>query len=114
MMPSRLVDLPSDIALLGAATDLTYDPDAYFIMSPASQHIALKRLFVTRFRPEGVRSAASRMREAAQWRHPKRAPVSIRFDAGLDGWIVIDGNSTVVNACASGWPDIVCETRAGG
>ena len=60
---------------------------------------------------KGVRSAASFMRLAALGRHSKRVPVSIEFAAGVDGWIVIDGNSTVVNAFASNWPDVVCETR---
>ncbi len=50
------------------------------------------------------------MREAALGSRSKRAPVEI--EATTDGQlIVVDGNSTLINALYSNWPDRPCRLK---
>lgn len=69
--------------------------------------MSLKSLIITRARPEGIANAALLMRAAYQGRYPRRAPVTVRPHAGGD-YVVEDGNSTVLNAIASAWPNVLC------
>ena len=106
--PTSLRDLSFDARDLGAASDLPYDPDKYFDLRLNCIAVSLEQLAITRARPKGVSSAAGIMRQCLAGKHPKRKPITIEPNEGAPGWIVVDGNSTVLNAWASGWRDIPC------
>jgi len=69
--------------------------------------LPLAALITTRARPKGIANAASIMRAAYLGQHPRRAPISVR-SFGNGDYLVEDGNSTVLNAMASAWPQILC------
>lgn len=95
-----------DLEALGAAVDLPFQLDRYFDQPAGSAPVALARLILTRARPKGVANAARLMHAAYQGEHPRRKPVTIR--AFNNDFVVEDGNSTVLNAIASNWPEILC------
>jgi len=101
---ARVIEL--DLGSLGAATDHPYDITRYFLETAGAVLLPLTRLVLKRARPDGVSSAARLMRAAYEGRHPRRAPIAARPYSG-DDFLVEDGNSTVLNAIASGWPDIL-------
>jgi hypothetical protein len=96
-----------DLAALGASADLPYDIDRYFLPQADALLVELDRLIVTRARPSGIANAATLMDAAYHGRHPRREAISIS-PYGADAFLVEDGNSTVLNAIASGWPHILC------
>lgn len=97
-------------ALLPDFIPLAEDPALYFEIGSASVHLPLADLLTTRLRPEGVRSAATRMAEAAGGGRPRRAPVTVRRTGRA--WTVVDGNSTVAVARLSRWIRIPCDIEA--
>jgi hypothetical protein len=92
---------------MGASSDLPYELDRYFLRS-GCQPVPLTRLITTRARPEGVARAAELMRSAHEGRYPARSPILVRPYEQSGDFLVEDGNSTVLNAIASRWPDILC------
>jgi|ERR1700691_805516 hypothetical protein len=103
-------DLELDLHGMGASSDLPYEVDRYFVKS-RGWPVSLMRLITTRARPAGVARAAQLMRAAYEGQHPPRAPIQVRrYDSDGD-FLVEDGNSTVLNAIASGWPDILCDSH---
>lgn len=92
---------------MGASRELPYDVDRYFIPAAGAELLPLENLVMTRARPEGVANAAILMRDAYAGQHPRRAPIAVRALPEGD-FLVKDGNSTVLNAIASGWPRIPC------
>ena len=102
-----------DLDALGASRELPYDIDRYFIPTAGAELVPVASLVTIRARLKGVANAGKLMRAAYDGRHPRRAPVTVRpFGAG--DFLVEDGNSTVLNAIASAWPQILCLRRAGG
>lgn len=99
--------LEIDLEALGASRQLPYDTDRYFIPTAGAELLPLARLITSRARPKGVANAAILMRAAYEGRHPRRAPITVRLFGDGD-FLVQDGNSTVLNAIASGWPRILC------
>lgn len=99
-----------DLGALGASTELPYEPTKYFSEAVDVVALPLDLLILSRARPDGVANAARLMRAAYEGRHPRRSPIVVRSRS--DGFLVEDGNSTVLNAVASAWPDILCVTQA--
>jgi hypothetical protein len=100
-----------DLCVLGASVDLPYDIEKYFQTGSGTFRLPLESLITTRARPRGIANAARLMREAYEGSHSRRAPVTVRPHTSGD-FVVEDGNSTVLNAIASAWPDILCAVRA--
>lgn len=96
-----------DLCGLGANGSLPYDLNRYFSPVPGAFRVPVGKLVTIRCRPEGVANAANRMLAAYEGRHPLRPPVAVR-SIGDGDFLVEDGNSTVLNAIASGWPDVLC------
>lgn len=86
------------------------NPNLYFDLSQAHTLIPLPQLINTRAREKGIANANKLMQEAAKGTQAKRKPISVRsWDEKL--WLVMDGNSTLVNARFSGWQAIPCATE---
>jgi hypothetical protein len=95
-----------DLCALGASATLPYDPKRYFLPAEESFPIPIDRLVTSRCRPDGVANAAKFMLASFRNQYPPREPITVSpLD---DRYLVEDGNSTVLNAVASGWPDIPC------
>jgi hypothetical protein len=92
---------------LGASGELPYEIDKYFVPTAGAELLPVASLVTTRARPKGVANAALLMQAAYKGRHPRRAPIAVR-PFGDGDFLVQDGNSTVLNAIASGWPRILC------
>lgn len=89
------------------ARDLPFDHSRYFELPTNAVLISMNILVTKHARVSGVNNAANFMRQAYEGEISKRAPVSVvPFRDGL--FLVDDGNSTVLNAWSSGWPNIPC------
>lgn len=84
------------------ANALPEDPWKYFIRTPKSQLIPLSSLNTIRARESGIAHAREHMEKAYRGLGQRRKPVSLQ-DNGDGTYTVLDGNSTVANARASGW-----------
>lgn len=101
----ELGTLPSE--LKDSLETLPFDHAAYFDLSMPHQIIPIGDLIASRARPKGVANANTFMRQAAAGEIPRRAPISTeRIDGGAV--LVLDGNSTFINALHSCWSDIPC------
>ena len=99
-------ELPEEI--LKQLPLLPYNPASYFDIDLDGTNIALDLLISSRARPQGILNAGFLMKKAADGLQPKRKPISV--SAREDGaYVVNDGNSTLMNARISGWPDIPCK-----
>ena len=105
-----VLSIEIDLCSLGASTNLPYNIDKYFRAGPRTRLLPLRLLINTHVRPEGVANAARLMRAAYEGRHTLRAPVTVSPYVG-DDFLVADGNSTVLNALSSAWPDILCKIQ---
>lgn len=91
----------------GAARNLPYAPNRYFEIDDLTVPLEVRKLILSRARPDGIANAARLMLAAYEGRHPKRSPISVQ--PLPDGrFLVRDGNSTVANAVVSGWRDVPC------
>lgn len=86
---------------------LPFDHAAYFDLSMPHQVIPLDELVASRARHKGVANANMFMRQAAAGEIPRRPPISTERIGGRMV-LVLDGNSTFINALWSGWSDIPC------
>jgi len=105
-----VLSIEIDLHSLGASDNLPYNIDKYFRSDPGTCLLRLPLLINTRARSDGIANAAHLMRAAYEGRYPVRAAVTVCPFAGND-FLVEDGNSTVLNAIASGWPDILCKIQ---
>ena len=95
--------------VIGQLTILPLDHAAYFDLSLPHQLVPLSALVASRARATGIVNANVYMRRASQGEMAPRVPISIQpIKAGKV--VVLDGNSTFLNALFSGWPDIPCKT----
>jgi hypothetical protein len=86
---------------------LPFDHAAFFDLPPNVQFIDFNRLIASRARNGGIVSANAKMIEASHGHRAKRPPLSVRrFDH--ERFLVVDGNSTLINGYLSGWPTIPC------
>jgi hypothetical protein len=96
-----------DPRAVGVGTGLPYEIERYFLPTTGAFLLSLELLILTHMRPRGIASAALLMRAAYECRYPRRAPVTVRPHVG-GNYLVEDGNSTVLNAIASAWPNVLC------
>ncbi|MGO4622954.1 hypothetical protein AB4Z34_34040 [Ensifer sp. 2YAB10] len=89
---------------------LPEDPSLYFDLGETYVLIPLDRLVNARSREKGILTANRRMQVAARGNPEKRKPLTVR---ALDNvlWLVVDGNSTLINARHSNWRAIPCHTE---
>ncbi|MBO9101111.1 MULTISPECIES: hypothetical protein [unclassified Rhizobium] len=87
-------------------TKLPYGHVDYFKMEQNHVLMPIRRLLSTRARADGVPNACGYMKQAAAGEIEKREPVVIERRGGST--VVVEGNSTFINALYSGWPDIPC------
>lgn len=106
-MTEDFSDLTTIIALIPGFEPLRGKLDDYFEKVSDSMLLPLDQLISTRLREKGVRNAFRLMEKAARGETPKRAPLTVA--SRTDGkWDIVDGNSTVAVARASGWSSIPC------
>jgi hypothetical protein len=84
-------------------------PHAYFERTPNSQLIPIDLLVASHVRSDGVLNANKLMKLAGQNAVAKRQPLTVRRFG--DRYLVLDGNSTFVNAKYSDWTHVVCEIQ---
>ncbi len=86
---------------------LPEDPSLYFDLREVHLLIPLVHLVNARARERGIVNANRHMLTAANGRQEKRKPLTVR---ALDNelWLVVDGNSTLLNARHSNWRVIPC------
>lgn len=82
---------------------LLEDQTAYFDHVDGVVVLPLAKLMPTRARPKGVRNANVLMRQALSGNGSKRGPISVTWQGEIDRYIIVDGNSTFLNAAFSGW-----------
>jgi hypothetical protein len=98
---------PLDPTVAAALKPLEYDRERYFLLEARTLTLPVSLLVASRARPDGIANANAKMREAYNGRRPRRRPITVRALAN-GRWLVIDGNSTFVNALHSGWRDLPC------
>jgi hypothetical protein len=86
---------------------LPYNHDAYFILEEGHFLVSLSSLAASRARARGITGASRLMQQAAKGLRKKRLPIAVRAIPNF-GFMVVDGNSTYLNAVISEWPDIPC------
>jgi hypothetical protein len=86
---------------------LVEEADKYFILSAGSELVPTRLLIASHIRNDGVINANRLMRSAAEGIGEKRAPLTIR--ALLWRFVVLDGNSTFINAKFSNWGAVPCD-----
>ncbi|MBD9509114.1 hypothetical protein IB265_20295 [Ensifer sp. ENS10] len=102
------IELNQDIAATLAR--LPDDPSLYFDLGEPHLLIPLKQLVNARARERGIVNANRHMLAAAKGNQEKRKPLTVHsLDNAL--WLVVDGNSTLLNARHSKWRAIPCCTR---
>jgi hypothetical protein len=99
------VPLPPDV--VNALSSLVECPDAYFRRTASSALVPVELLVASRIRNEGVINANRLMLLAAKGAVSKRSPVRIRRVHSR--FLVLDGNSTFINAKFSNWQTLLCE-----
>lgn len=99
-----------DATIAVKLTILPEQPRDYFTLDDVTFFLPVQSLVTTRAREKGILQANILMAEAAKGASPKRKPIEVEKAAsGL--WLVADGNSTVINAIASGWREIPCSYK---
>ena len=101
----ELVEIPLEVT--DALFCLPEYSDDYFSRTAACELVSMELLVASHIRNEGVINANKLMRMAAQNKTPKRMPVRIRRLGSK--FLVLDGNSTFVNARFSNWRSLLCE-----
>lgn len=86
------------------------DPSLYFDLGEAHLLIPLERLVNARARERGIVNANRHMLAAAHGNQERRKPLTVRTLSN-ELWLVVDGNSTLLNARHSNWRAIPCSTR---
>ncbi len=94
------------LALRAALARLPDDPSLYFDLGEPHVMIPLGQLVNARARDRGIINANRHMLAAAKG-NEKRKPLTVRpLENAL--WLVMDGNSTLLNARHSKWQTIPC------
>ncbi|WP_104666923.1 hypothetical protein [Ensifer adhaerens] len=98
------IELNREIAAL--LSRLPDDPALYFNLDEPHVMIPLGQLVNARARERGIINAHRHMLSAATGKE-KRNPLTVR-PLGDELWLVVDGNSTLLNARHSKWQTIPC------
>ena len=86
------------------------DPSLYFDLGDPHLMVPLEHLVNARARERGIINANRHMLASANGRQEKRKPLTVR-PLGNELWLVVDGNSTLLNARHSNWRAIPCSTK---
>lgn len=117
-MSARYLTLRSDGAvwetelsqeIAAALVTLPDDPSLYFDLGEAHLFIPLDQLVNARMRERGIVNANRHMQTASKCNQGKRKPLTVRA-LGNGLWLVVDGNSTLINARHSNWRAVPCNT----
>jgi len=85
-------------------------PSLYFDLSEPHLLVPLEHLVNARARERGIVNANRYMVAAAKGSLEKRKPLTVQ-SLGNELWLVVDGNSTLLNARHSKWRAIPCCMR---
>ena len=99
---TRINDRVIPEALIHRLVTLVEDSEKYF--EDDGKDIEVDELFASRVRLNGVKSANTRMRLAYSGAFGRRQPIFVRTIGEIK--VVVDGNSTFINALISGWKKI--------
>lgn len=83
------------------------DPRCYFNLDRKHVMIKVQHLINTRSRPTGIVNANKLMHLAKSGEGSKREPILVKSYDRVR-WLVLDGNSTTINAVYSGWSHVPC------
>ncbi len=101
------MELNQEIA--AALERLPDDPSLYFDLGEAHLLIPHEQLVNARMRERGIISANRYMLASARGKQEKRKPLTVHA-LGNGLWLVVDGNSTLLNARHSNWRAVPCTT----
>lgn len=105
-----VVEIKLDQDIAATLARLPDDPSLYFDLGEPHLLIPLEQLVNARARERGIVNANRHMLTAAKGNQEKRKPLTVQsLDNAL--WLVVDGNSTLLNARHSKWRAIPCCTR---
>jgi hypothetical protein len=105
-----VVEIKLDQDIAATLARLPDDPSLYFDLGEPHLLIPLEQLVNARARERGIVNANRHMLAAAQGNQEKRKPLTVQsLDNALR--LVVDGNSTLLNARHSKWRAIPCCTR---
>ena len=99
------------LELAHACKHLRADVNLYLSDESALTLAKVDDLILSRARPEGIEGAIARMEEASSGTRAKRSPIEVR--ATEDGFVVLDGNSTVVILHAIGVTSVPVKLATG-
>ena len=102
------VELTADFT--AALAILPDDPSLYFDLSEEHLLIPLEHLVNARARERGIVNANRHMLAAANGGQERRKPLTVRALSD-ELWLVVDGNSTLLNARYSNWRAVPCRTK---
>lgn len=106
-----LVQINLDDEQFQPLAKLPDDLEKYFLVSDTALLVGIPTLLPTRARPKGVKNANALMRDALNGKVPRRKPIEISRDVISGRRLVLDGNSTLLNALHSGWPKVYATER---
>ncbi|MBW0368400.1 hypothetical protein [Ensifer adhaerens] len=104
-----VVEIEFNQEIAASLARLPDDPSLYFDLSQPHLLIPLQQLVNARARERGIVNANRHMVAAAKGNQEKRKPLTVQ-SLGNELWLVVDGNSTLLNARYSGWRAIPCCT----
>ncbi|KSV78200.1 hypothetical protein N182_21190 [Sinorhizobium sp. GL2] len=102
-----VVEIEFNQEIAATLARLPDDPSLYFDLSQPHLLIPLGQLVNARARERGIVNANRHMVAAAKGSLEKRKPLTVQ-SLGNELWLVVDGNSTLLNARHSGWRAIPC------
>lgn len=104
---NQVVKTTLEQTIMDQLSVLEDDPRFYFDLTQNHLMIAVKYLINTRARPNGIVNANKLMQLAKIGTGSKREPILVEaYDSSR--WLVLDGNSTTINAVYSGWMHLPC------
>lgn len=105
-----VVEIEFNQEIAASLARLPDDPSLYFDLSEPHLLVPLEQLVNARARERGIVNANRHMVAAAKGSLEKRKPLTVQA-LGNELWLVVDGNSTLLNARHSAWRAIPCRVR---
>ena len=102
-----VVEIEFSQEIAASLARLPDDPSLYFDLSEPHLLVPLEQLVNARARERGIVNANRHMVAAAKGSLEKRKPLTVQ-SLGNELWLVVDGNSTLLNARYSNWWAIPC------
>jgi hypothetical protein len=105
-----VVEIEFNQEIAATLVRLPDDPSLYFDLNEPHLLVPLEQLVNARARERGIVNANRHMVAAAKGNQEKRKPLTVQ-SLGNELWLVVDGNSTLLNARHSNWRAIPCCMR---